>query len=135
MLPFLFFEAQFDLVRVFLSCFEKTEVAMYIQIVTTIMHAFTCFIFVNVFNWGIEGAATASAITAFTNLVAIHIYVTYFLPELKEAWTLPNWDSLKGLGTFVKTVFPAMLLLCIEWWTFEFQTFLSSRISVDAIAA
>ncbi len=84
---------------------------------------------------GVAGAAYASTITALTNLILIHFYVNYNFPEIKEAWFMPNKDSFNGLLPYIRFVFPAMLMLCVEWWTFEILTFLSSWISVDAIGA
>jgi Na+-driven multidrug efflux pump len=82
---------------------------------------------------GVAGAAYASTITALTNLIVIHFYVNYYLPEIKEAWFMPNKDSFNGLFHYIRFAFPAMLMLCIECWTFEILTLFSSWISVDAI--
>ena len=35
----------------------------------------------------------------------------------------------------MKLGIPATLMICLEWWTFEFLTFVSSFISIDATAA
>lgn len=82
MLPFVIIHSQFDLVRTFLNCFEKTEVAMCIQIVTTTIHSVYCYLFIEYLGLGVAGAAYASTITALSNLVFIHIYVTYFLDDI-----------------------------------------------------
>ena len=86
-------------------------------------------------GYGIRGAAYASTITSISNLVLIHLYVTFFLPDIRDSWTLPNRDSFIGLYSYLKVVLPAMLMLCIEWWTFEIQTLQSSRLNVESIAA
>ena len=81
------------------------------------------------------GAAYASTITAFSNVIVIHLYVTFFVPEVKEAWILPGKESFLDLGGYIKVAFPSMLLMCNKYWAFEIQTLIATRISVDAIGA
>ena len=105
---------------------------MTIQLITTPLHVLWSYIFVSVYQMELQGTAICTLITTAINFLAINMYVTYLLPNLKEAWFLPNRDSFRGLGEYVKVAIPSMLMTCLEWWTFEIQTFFASFISVDA---
>ena len=89
----------------------------------------------SVYQLGLTGTALSTMITTLINTISITIYVTYFLPELKEAWFFPTRDSFKGIGGYLKVAFPSMLMGCLEWWTFEIQTFFASFISVEVTGA
>lgn len=108
---------------------------MIIQVITTTLHYFWCYLFVITYEMGIEGTAIATTITIFSNLFLITIYVTFFEPSLKEAWTLPDADSFRGLKSYLKLGIPASLMYSLEWWTSEIQIFFASLISVESTAA
>jgi len=135
MLPFFLIFAQFDITRTFLNCFEKTNVAMVIQLVTTTLHIVWSYIFITYFEMKLVGTAISNTLTAVLNLATILIYTSYNLPELKEAWFFPGRDSFTHLGEYLKVSIPTMLMVCLEWWTFEIQTFFASFISVDSTGA
>ena len=124
-----------DITRQFLNCFEKSKIPMIIQIFTSSLHYLWCYIFVSIMNLNIMGTALAMNITAFSNAMLITVYVTYFQPDLREAWFWPDKDCFQGLLDYLRLGIPAMLMLCFEWWTFEIQTFMASFISVQAIGS
>ncbi|CDW76683.1 na+-driven multidrug efflux pump [Stylonychia lemnae] len=132
MIPSLIFASQFDITKTFLNCFGRTNIQMVIQLITTPLHALWSYIFVTRYELGLQGTAIATITTTLINSVAITLYVTFFVPELKEAWFLPTRDSLRGMGQYLKMALPSMLMVCLEWWTFEIQTFFASFISVEA---
>eukprot|EP00347_Sterkiella_histriomuscorum_P000139 403377020 len=131
-MPGLVLQAEFDIVRTFLNCFGKSQVAMTIQIVTTSLHVLWSYIFVSRLQLGLTGTAISTIITFSLNVVTITIYMSYFEKELKDAWFLPTKNSFKNLGQYIQVAFPSMLMLCLEWWTFEIQTFFASFISIEA---
>lgn len=67
--------------------------------------------------------------------MVIHLYVTFRLPEAKEAWTFPNRDSVAGLGPYILVVLPSMLMLFLDWSAFEFHSLFASLISVESMGA
>jgi Na+-driven multidrug efflux pump len=135
MLPYILLYSQFDLVRTFLYCFNYAAIPVCIQIISMCLHPVYCYIFVTKYDFGIQGAATASTITSLTNAVIVHLYVTFKLPDLKQAWTFPTLDSVRGLKPYLAVVFPSMLMLFLDWSAFEFHSLIASLISVDVIAA
>jgi MATE family multidrug resistance protein len=57
------------------------------------------------------------------------------LPEYKEAWFFPTLDSIKGMGEYVKVALLSMVMLCLEWWSYEIQILYASFISVEAVGS
>lgn len=43
---------------------------------------------------------------------------------LIEGWTR---DCLLDWGSFIRLAVPGMLMMCIEWWTFEIGSFLAGE--------
>jgi Na+-driven multidrug efflux pump len=119
LIPMLIFCAQYDIIRQFLNCFEKSKVSMIIIITTTCLHSVWCYIFVFVFDLHVIGVAMATNLTAFLNLVGLTTYVSFFEKDLQDAWFWPNKDCFKGILEYMKLGVPAMLMVCFEWWVFE----------------
>ncbi|NXI41003.1 S47A2 protein, partial [Galbula dea] len=44
-------------------------------------------------------------------------------------------DCLLDWGSFIQLAVPGMLMMCIEWWTFEFGSFLAGLLSVVELGA
>ena len=47
----------------------------------------------------------------------------------KQMWGGWSWDSLREWGQFAKLGVPGMLMLCIEWWSFEIPAFVTGSIN------
>ena len=109
---------------------------MNLQIVTIVLHYGWNILFVTNMGWGLVGTAICSGITGATNLAGLIIYLEYFATgDLRKSWFLmPDRDSFVGLLDYLKLGIPAMMMICLEWWTFEIQTFMASFISVEATA-
>eukprot|EP00347_Sterkiella_histriomuscorum_P024571 403330654 len=134
-IPSLVIVSQFDITKTFLNCFGYSRVQMIIQLVTTPLHAFWSYIFVNLYQLELQGTAIATIITTLLNFTLINLYITFLLPELKAAWFLPTRDSFKGLGQYLMIAVPSMLMACLEWWTFEIQALFATFISVEAVGS
>ncbi|NXE52159.1 S47A2 protein, partial [Casuarius casuarius] len=44
-------------------------------------------------------------------------------------------DCLQDWGSFIHLAVPSMLMMCIEWWTFEIGSFLAGLLSVVELGA
>ncbi len=108
---------------------------MIIQLISATLHVLWCYIFVSCLELQLIGVAISNTLTALINLIAMTLYVTLFLPELKEGWFLPNKEAFVNLFEYLKVSVPTMLMMCFEWWSFEVQTYFASLISVDSTAA
>lgn len=45
---------------------------------------------------------------------------------LATGWT---WECLLEWGSFMQLAMPSMLMMCIEWWTFEIGSFLAGELA------
>jgi multidrug resistance protein, MATE family len=99
---------------------------MVIQFTTCLLHILWSYVFVTVLEMRLNGTAIANAVTATLNLFAITFYTSYYLPELKEAWFWPTKESFRNIREYLNVAVPSMLMLCLEWWSFEIQTVLAS---------
>ena len=107
---------------------------MYIQIATTIVHPFWCYLFTDVLNWGLIGPPLAQSLSHFINIVVLSVYLGR-LESFKEMWFWPNADCFKGLTNYLKIGMFSMGLIWLEWCAFEFLTFFSGFLDVDSTAA
>jgi hypothetical protein len=53
------------------------------------------------------------------NITITTIWVTFFEPDLKDAWFLPDRHCIAGLGEHFKMGLSACLMLSLEWWAFD----------------
>ena len=85
-------------------------------------------------NLGIRGSCYASSVTMFINLTFITI-ISCYIEEIKDAWFMPNRESLLGIVEYMKIGVPMMLVNCLEFWAFHIQSFILIFLSVEAMAA
>lgn len=65
-------------------------VTMMTQIISTILHFFMCYYFVNVLNMDLRGVALSGTITMSFNVIATSVYIKYFLKEISPAFFFPD---------------------------------------------
>ncbi|XP_078367531.1 multidrug and toxin extrusion protein 2-like [Oculina patagonica] len=77
-----------------------------------------------VFNLGLRGVAFSWALSTMTMFLLMFAYMKAFKLH-KQTW--PGWttDSLLDWGQFIKLGVSGMVMLCIEWWSFELGAFLA----------
>ncbi|KAL9975274.1 hypothetical protein ACROYT_G012423 [Oculina patagonica] len=77
-----------------------------------------------VFNLGFRGVAFSWALSTMTMFLLMFSYMKAFKLH-KQTW--PGWttDSLLDWGQFIKLAVSGMVMLCIEWWSFELGAFLA----------
>ncbi|XP_063002869.1 multidrug and toxin extrusion protein 2-like [Elgaria multicarinata webbii] len=91
-------------------------------------------IFLYTFQLGVVGSAWANTLSQNLQAVLLFLYVWWkkIHKETWEGWTL---DCFQEWGSFIRLAFPSMLMICIEWWTFEIGSFLAGMISVVELGA
>ncbi|XP_077152254.1 multidrug and toxin extrusion protein 2-like isoform X4 [Ranitomeya variabilis] len=78
---------------------------------------------------GIEGSAWANTISQWAMAISLFIYI--FVKKLHvQTWGGWSKDCLQEWGPFMNLAMPSMLMLCIEWWSFEIGGVLAGLISV-----
>jgi MATE family multidrug resistance protein len=80
------------------------------------------------------GVACATIITYFLNLSLITIY---FLVEkdVRKSFFFFTRKSFKDISSYLKIGIPSLIMLCLEWWSFEVLAIMAGYISLEATAA
>jgi MATE family multidrug resistance protein len=83
---------------------------------------------------GIKGASYATCLTYFLLWITITVVVS-FNQDLKEAWIRPNRETFRNLPSYLRIAIPGTLMLCFEFWVYEFFTLLAGYLSIEATAS
>uniref|UniRef100_A0A3Q3WMB2 Multidrug and toxin extrusion protein n=1 Tax=Mola mola TaxID=94237 RepID=A0A3Q3WMB2_MOLML len=107
---------------------------MYAAAMANIANLLTNYIFLSWLDLGVSGSAAANALS--------HIYICAFLfayiwwKKLHVAtWGGWSLESLQEWGSYMKLAIPSTLMLCFEWWVYEFGGFFAGMLSEDDLAA
>ncbi|XP_010179398.1 PREDICTED: multidrug and toxin extrusion protein 1-like, partial [Mesitornis unicolor] len=91
-------------------------------------------IFLYVLHLGITGSAWANTVAQYSQTIFLFLYIIGKKLHVKTwgGWSsecLLDWDSFTSLAI------PSMLMICIEWWTYEIGSFLIGLLSVIELSA
>ncbi|NXY77551.1 S47A1 protein, partial [Glareola pratincola] len=103
-------------------------------IVGNIVNVIANCIFLYVFHLGITGSAWANTVAQYSQAIFLFLYIIGKKLHVKTwgGWSsecLLEWDSFTSLAV------PSMLMICIEWWTYEIGSFLIGLLSVVELSA
>ncbi|KAI6074402.1 Multidrug and toxin extrusion protein 1-like isoform X2 [Aix galericulata] len=103
-------------------------------IVGNIVNVIANCIFLYVFHLGISGSAWANTVAQYSQTIFLFLYIVGKKLHVKTwgGWSsecLLEWDSFTSLAI------PSMLMMCIEWWTYEIGSFLIGLLSVVELSA
>ncbi|KAF2311460.1 hypothetical protein GH714_023208 [Hevea brasiliensis] len=87
--------------------------------ITSLVHLLICWTFIFGFGFGNEGAALSIAISYWTNVHILAIYIK-FSPTCQNTWTGFSRAGTKNLLNFLKLGIPSALMVCLEFWSYEF---------------
>ncbi|KAJ6657325.1 hypothetical protein lerEdw1_002692 [Lerista edwardsae] len=117
---------------------KATEAILLPQVVTgvvaNILNVIMNAVFLYAFQLGVVGSAWANTISQNMQTILLFLYV-WWKKIHQETWGGWSRDCLQEWGSFIRLALPSMLMICIEWWTFEIGTFLSGIISVVELGA
>ncbi|XP_043910246.1 multidrug and toxin extrusion protein 1-like [Protopterus annectens] len=103
-------------------------------IIANLLNALVNYIFIFVLHLGVVGSAAANTISQFLQAILLLIYIRW--KKLHTAtWGGWSTDCLQEWGPFAWLAVPSMLMLCIEWWTYEIGSFLAGLISEAHLGA
>ncbi|KFQ01705.1 Multidrug and toxin extrusion protein 2, partial [Haliaeetus albicilla] len=100
------------------------------NILNVAMNAF----FLYALKLGMVGSAWANTVSQYTQAILLFLYVWYKKIHV-ETWGGWTRDCLLDWGSFIRLAVPGMLMMCIEWWTFEIGSFLAGLLSVVELGA
>uniref|UniRef100_A0A8C0FVB5 Multidrug and toxin extrusion protein n=1 Tax=Bubo bubo TaxID=30461 RepID=A0A8C0FVB5_BUBBB len=100
------------------------------NILNVAMNAF----FLYALKLGMVGSAWANTVSQYTQAILLFLYVWWKKIHV-ETWGGWTRDCLLDWGSFIRLAVPGMLMMCIEWWTFEIGSFLAGLLSVVELGA
>ncbi|XP_032860784.2 multidrug and toxin extrusion protein 1 [Tyto alba] len=100
------------------------------NILNVAMNAF----FLYTLKLGMVGSAWANTVSQYTQAILLFLYVWWKKIHV-ETWGGWTRDCLLDWGSFIRLAVPGMLMMCIEWWTFEIGSFLAGLLSVVELGA
>ncbi|KAI3879390.1 hypothetical protein MKW92_000965 [Papaver armeniacum] len=69
-------------------------------------------------------SAFASSISYWFNVMFLALYVKYS-PSCKSTRVALPKEAFQGIGEFLSLAVPSAIMLCLQWWSFEFMILLS----------
>ncbi|KAJ6657334.1 hypothetical protein lerEdw1_002701 [Lerista edwardsae] len=103
-------------------------------VVANILNVIMNAVFLYAFQLGVVGSAWANTLSRHMQMILLFLYV-WWKKIYQETWGGWSRDCLQEWGSFIRLALPSMLMICIEWWTFEIGSFLSGTISVVDLGA
>ncbi|KAF5731745.1 putative multidrug resistance pump [Tripterygium wilfordii] len=115
----------------FLQAQSRVAFLAWIGFATLIVHIIMLSIFLNVFKWGLTGAAWAYNISAWGIALA---QVVYIVGWCKEGWKGLSWLAFKDLWGFLKLSIASAVMMCLEIWYFMTIIVLTGHLEDPIIA-
>ncbi|KAK7883108.1 hypothetical protein WMY93_029282 [Mugilogobius chulae] len=103
-------------------------------VVVNILNAFMNYIAIFVLNLGVIGSAVASCLSEFAMVGVLWVYIISKGLH-KATWGGWSRECLKDWNLFLHLAIPSMVMMCVEWWTYEIGGFLAGIISEVELGA
>ncbi|XP_078404308.1 multidrug and toxin extrusion protein 1-like isoform X4 [Cetorhinus maximus] len=97
-------------------------------LIANIFNAVVNYLLLYVLTLGVLGSAAANVVSQYCQAILLFGYIRW-KKLYDRTWTGWSTDCLQEWGNFVRLAIPSMLMLCIEWWTYEIGTFLAGLIN------
>ncbi|XP_012079981.1 protein DETOXIFICATION 16 [Jatropha curcas] len=92
--------------------------------VTSLVHVFLSWTFIFRLQLGNIGAALSVAVSYWINVLILAMYIK-LSPTCQKTWTGFCSEGAKNLLSFLKLGIPSALMVCLEFWSYEFLVFMS----------
>ena len=94
------------------------------SVATLCFHVPFCYLLVYRFGVGYRGAAIASGVSNWLNVLFLALYVKYSA-RCKRTWSSFSMEAFNDLPAFFKLAIPSTVMICLEYWSFEGLVILS----------
>ncbi|XP_047320401.1 protein DETOXIFICATION 16-like [Impatiens glandulifera] len=91
---------------------------------STIFHILLCWLFVFELEFGAKGAAISIAISYWVNVFLLAAYIR-FSGSCRNTWNGFSMEGLNDLFGFLSLGIPSALMICLEFWSYEFLVLMS----------
>ncbi|XP_074496012.1 multidrug and toxin extrusion protein 1 [Sebastes fasciatus] len=99
-----------------------------------VLNALINYIFLFPLNLGVAGSAVANSISQFSMAAILYAYIIWKGLH-KATWGGWSKECLQDWGSYINLAIPGMIMMCVEWWTYEIGSFLAGLISEVELGA
>ncbi|XP_034460519.1 multidrug and toxin extrusion protein 1 isoform X2 [Hippoglossus hippoglossus] len=102
--------------------------------VVNLFNALINYMVLHVFNMGVAGSALANTLSQFLMAGLLFAYIMWQGLH-KATWSGWSKQCLLDWSSYIHLAVPSMIMLCVEWWTYEIGSFLAGLISEVELGA
>uniref|UniRef100_A0A8C4I7U8 Multidrug and toxin extrusion protein n=1 Tax=Dicentrarchus labrax TaxID=13489 RepID=A0A8C4I7U8_DICLA len=102
--------------------------------VVNILNALINYIFLYPLKLGVAGSAVANTLSQFSMAAVLYAYIIWKGLH-KNTWGGWSKECLRDWRSYIHLAIPSMIMLCVEWWTYEIGSFLAGLISEVELGA
>ena len=111
----------------FIQCQGRVIPSVIANIISNIVNALLCYVFIFGCDWGVVGAALAICLSM--TVLSVVYYVMIILLKLhKQTWPGWHWSAVYGWGQYVRLALPGTVMIVSEWVLFEIGAILAGTI-------
>ncbi|XP_074536360.1 multidrug and toxin extrusion protein 1-like [Halichoeres trimaculatus] len=103
-------------------------------IVVNLLNALINYIFLYALDLGVAGSALANTLSQYSLATVLYAYIIWKGLH-KATWGGWSRECLQDWGSYIYLAIPSMVMLCVEWWTYEIGSFLAGLISEVELGA
>uniref|UniRef100_A0A3Q2Q9W2 Multidrug and toxin extrusion protein n=1 Tax=Fundulus heteroclitus TaxID=8078 RepID=A0A3Q2Q9W2_FUNHE len=97
-------------------------------LIVNLLNALINYIVLFVLKMGVAGSAVANTLSEFSLAGFLYVYIMWKGLH-KATWMGWSKECLNDWKSYVNLAIPGMVMMCIEWWTYEIGSFLAGLIS------
>ncbi|RVE64965.1 hypothetical protein OJAV_G00131470 [Oryzias javanicus] len=121
-----------------LSRYLQNQGIIWPQVITgflvNLLNALINYILLFVLNMGVAGSALANTLSQFSMAGILYAYIVCRGLH-KATWSGWSRECLQDWGSYIRIAIPSMVMMCVEWWTYEIGGFLAGLISEVELGA
>ncbi|XP_068571748.1 multidrug and toxin extrusion protein 1 [Cebidichthys violaceus] len=103
-------------------------------VLVNVLNTLINYILLYVLNLGVAGSAVANTISQFSMAAVLHSYIMWKGLH-KATWGGWSKECLQDWGSYFNLAIPSMVMMCVEWWTYEIGGFLAGLVSEVELGA
>ncbi|KAM4019114.1 multidrug and toxin extrusion protein 1-like [Anomaloglossus baeobatrachus] len=102
--------------------------------IANLVNAVINYIFLYIWGLGVMGSALANTFSQYVQAVLLFLYIVCRRLHV-DTWGGWSVACFEDWGPFIRLAIPSMLVVCIEWWTFEIGIIVSGVLGVEDLGA
>lgn len=133
-MPALWFYSLGEIYRRLFNCCRKSFLPMVSFMISVSLHPMWCNYFAVEKDMKITGIATAGLLTHSTTLLFMLIF-QFLDREMRQTWIKLDMNVFNDLGTYLRIGLPFVIILVLDFWSYDLMTLTSGVIGVNSQAA